>query len=138
MLKIKILIVGAGSWGTAVAKLIAENNPEVLVKIWARNKSVINSINEMRENNLYLPQTKLPQNITATNNLKDSITESKIILLATPSKAVNETCSKIAKYISPDSHFGYLSKGFCKVNNNLAGFVMGRRPTVPPRPKPQP
>ncbi|MDY6935746.1 MAG: NAD(P)H-dependent glycerol-3-phosphate dehydrogenase [Spirochaetota bacterium] len=115
----KITIIGAGSWGTAIAKVIAENNPVLTIKLWARGKSVINLINETRENSLYLPGVKLPSNVIVTNNLKYSLEESNIVLLATPSKAVYDTSLRIEKYISVNSHLGYLSKGFCRVNNEI-------------------
>lgn len=118
-MKNNVSVIGAGSWGTTIAKVIAENNPELVIKLWAREKILVKTINLSNENDRYLPDIKLPSNIIATNSLYDSVVDSSVIILATPSKAVYETCIKIAKYIPKDSYFGCLSKGLCKVNNEI-------------------
>ena len=61
-----VSIVGAGAWGTSIAMVIAETNPEIIVKMWAFEKSVVSSINNKNENSEYLPGIHLPKNIYAT------------------------------------------------------------------------
>lgn len=114
-----VSIIGAGSWGTTVAKVIAENKPEVTVKLWAYEKSVVKSIADHQVNELYLPGIKLPRAIHPTNSLSDAVSESTVIIIATPSKVVHEIAQKISRYISDEAYIGYLTKGFCRVHNKI-------------------
>ncbi len=115
----KISIIGAGSWGTAIAKVIADSNPKIEVLMWSYEKSTAASINSRNMNDEFLPSVKLPGNIKATTNLKDSIEETDGIILATPSKALPEIVGKISKYMKDIVPMSYLTKGFCRINNNI-------------------
>ena len=83
----KIAMIGAGSWGTAVAKNIAESKPHLAVVMWAYEKSVAASINSIHENSEFLAGVKLPANISATNDLRSAVEGSDVVILSTPSKA---------------------------------------------------
>ncbi len=118
--KIKqITIVGAGSWGTAIAKVIAENNPGTIVLMWSYEKSTANSINLKNQNSEFLPGIKLPYNIKATTHLRESLLNTDGIIIATPSKVTPDTITKISKFQKEDVPLGYLTKGFCKINNEI-------------------
>jgi glycerol-3-phosphate dehydrogenase (NAD(P)+) len=118
--KIKqITIIGAGSWGTAVAKVIAENNPGTMVRMWSYEKSTANSINIKNENTAFLPGIKLPYNIKATPVLKESVFNTEGIIIATPSKATPDMIQKISILIKDDIPLAYLTKGFCRINNEI-------------------
>ncbi|HSV96023.1 MAG TPA: NAD(P)H-dependent glycerol-3-phosphate dehydrogenase [Spirochaetota bacterium] len=110
-----VSIIGAGAWGTAVAALIAENHPGLCVRLWAYEKSVAHTINKRSENTLYLPGTVLPSNVSATYSLRECFQNARIVIIATPSKAVYDTCQRCAAHILPDAHVAFLSKGFCKI-----------------------
>ncbi len=114
-----ISIIGAGSWGTSVAKAIAETHPDINVRMWALEKSVSSSINRFHENKDYLPGVILPENITSSGNLRDAVADAGVVLIATPSKVVYETCQKLRKYLDSEVVIGYLSKGFCKINHDI-------------------
>lgn len=114
-----VSIVGAGSWGTTIAAVIAEQHPDMTVRMWAFEKNVTSSIKRIRENTQFLPGVKLPSNIFVTSNLKEAISDCSVIIIATPSKVVPETSQKIYKHIKGNAHIGYLSKGFCKINNQV-------------------
>ena len=119
-LKIKcITMVGAGSWGTAVAIVIAENRPDLTVKMWAYEKSTAQSINQQNINNDFLPGVKLPSNIIATTNLKEALVDTQGILIATPSKAIPDTMAKIGKVVKNEVPLSYLTKGFCKIDGEV-------------------
>ncbi len=115
----KVAIIGAGSWGTAVAKDIAESKPHISVHIWAYEKSAVLSINESCENAEFLPGIKLPPNITATNSMKDAVEDAQAVILAPPSKVVYDISLKLSGLITGDVAVGFLTKGFCKIQNEV-------------------
>jgi len=114
-----ISIIGAGSWGTSIALVIAKTYPQIDVKIWAYEKSAAQSINEKNENIQFLPEIHLPDNIKATNSIKEAVSGSQVILISTPSKVIFDISHKIGKYLDKSAHVGYLSKGFCKIGNEI-------------------
>jgi len=114
-----VSMIGAGSWGTSIAKVIAENNSEILVKIWSFEKDVSQTINEKNENSKYLPNISLPKNIISTSSLADSLEGSDAVIFAPPSKAIYDLALKSKKYISSKTPVAYLTKGFFKLNNNV-------------------
>ena len=117
--KIKqITIVGSGSWGTAVGKVIAENNPGTIVRMWSYEKATANSINLKNQNSEFLPGVQLPYNIKATTHLADSISNTEAVIIATPSKVFPDIIQKISKMLKNDVPLAYLTKGFCRINNN--------------------
>ncbi len=118
--KIKnVSVIGAGSWGTTIAKVIAETHPHINIKIWAFEKKSVSSINDINENIDFLSGIKLPGSIKATHNIHDAVTDSDIIIFATPSKAVSDIAKKIEKHIKPGVYLGSLTKGFCKYNDKV-------------------
>ena len=114
-----VTMIGAGSWGTAVAIVIAENRPGLTVKMWSYEKSTANSINHQNINADYLPGIKLPSNIVATTNLKEALADTKGIFIATPSKVIPETIAKISKIIKGSIPLSYLTKGFVKIEGEV-------------------
>ncbi|TAL39009.1 MAG: NAD(P)H-dependent glycerol-3-phosphate dehydrogenase [Spirochaetes bacterium] len=114
-----VSVLGAGSWGTTIAMVIAEANPHLSVKLWAYEKQVVRSISSAGVNAMYLPGVRLPHNVMATGNIRDCVFGCKNIILAVPSKAISETCARISKIVDPDARFGYISKGFCKVQGRV-------------------
>ncbi len=115
----KIAMIGAGSWGTAVAKNIAESKSHLTVVMWAYEKNVAASINELHENTEYLPGIQLPATIAATNTLKDAVEGSDVVILSVPSKAAYDISQKMAPYITADMYVGFLTKGFCKIQGQV-------------------
>ncbi len=114
-----ITVIGAGSWGTAVANVIAHNHPEIVVRMWAYEKDVARSINNQHINAIYLPDVPLADTIIAYNDIKESVKGTDAVILATPSKVAYDTCVRIRRYIDAQVYFGYLSKGFCKVGSGI-------------------
>lgn len=114
-----ISIIGAGSWGTSIAKVIAENHRDVKVKMWAYEKEVVRSINNYNVNNEFLPGVELPANLSAYSDIREAVENCFVVIFATPSKVIYETSLKARKFISDKVFIGYLTKGFCKVQNDI-------------------
>lgn len=93
-----ISIIGGGSWGTALAKLLADKNCRVI--IYLRNKELCNAINQKHVNIKYFPDVKLNKNILATNDLEKAIKFAKIIFLTVPTYATRDIINKIKNFLS--------------------------------------
>ena len=101
----KIGIIGAGSWGTALALLLAENRAQV--RLWAHSPSVADELVSRRTNETYLPGVRLPPNVYATGNLSDAL-DAELALIVTPSKAVREVAAQIG-LLKPDPKTVFVS-----------------------------
>ncbi len=90
------MIVGAGSWGTALGKLLAEKGKKVF--LLARRGEVAEAINARHENPFYLPRIKLPQNLAATTE-PVVLKEAQLIVLAVPSHALRTVLTRLRPYL---------------------------------------
>lgn len=105
----KVCVLGAGSWGTALSIVLANNGNNV--SLWTLNKSQKEIINSKRMNDKYLPNIELHKNINATCNLEEAITNSELIVLAVPSQSIRSVCNNIKKYVSEKQIIVNSSKG---------------------------
>ncbi len=80
----KIAVIGGGSWGTALAKVLAQKGEAV--SLWAYEKTVVNAINLHHENTPYLSGFPLPENLTASCDLQTVLENANVILFAVPSQ----------------------------------------------------
>ena len=102
---VRVSVIGAGSWGTAVAALVAARTPTVL---WARRPELADAINRDSENPDYLPGTRLPYGLRATADLEEAAA-SEIVVMAVPSHGFRTVISKLA--LRPDRLILSLTKG---------------------------
>lgn len=105
----KVSIIGAGSWGTAIAFVLAENNHDCL--LWARRQKQASEIMNDHTNHAYLPGTILPNNLQATSDLEEAITHGDVIVLAVPTKAIRSICEEINGIITEPKLIVHVSKG---------------------------
>jgi glycerol-3-phosphate dehydrogenase (NAD(P)+) len=105
----KVAVLGAGSWGTALAIVLADNGHNVIV--WGKDVDVKETINNENLNNRYLPGVKLPENIYATLDLSEALQSVDYIVLAVPTKAIREVCKQIPQYLTKEITFIHVSKG---------------------------
>jgi glycerol-3-phosphate dehydrogenase (NAD(P)+) len=82
-------VIGAGGWGTALAKLLCDKGMDVV--LWCRSEESYRQILQDRENRLYLPGILLPETIKATRSLREAVSEKEILVCALPSHGVRET-----------------------------------------------
>lgn len=88
------LVVGAGSWGTALTAVLAERGLQV--QFWGRDEGLMTEIQQSRRNARYLPDLILPDNIEAISRLED-IRPADLVVLVVPSKAVRETAQNLSQ-----------------------------------------
>lgn len=93
----KVTVIGSGSWGTALAVMLAENGHEVV--IWSRRQDAVDELLQERKNEKYLPGVAIPASIQATTDHKAAVDGSEIIILAVPSRAVGDTVRDFAPYL---------------------------------------
>lgn len=105
----RIAIVGAGSWGTALAVVAARAGHEVV--LWSRDAEIVNSINEDRINSRYLTAIAIPGRVSATNNIDDALDNAALVLLAAPSHAARQLLTKMTPELDDDAIIVSVSKG---------------------------
>jgi glycerol-3-phosphate dehydrogenase (NAD(P)+) len=110
MQKKAITVLGAGSWGTALAALVARHGYPTL--IWGRNPEQIRTISEQHENTRYLPGINLPDTLRATTDFVASVKSADLLLVVTPSHAFTETLHALAEYRQPHCGVSWATKGF--------------------------
>ncbi len=104
----KVGIIGAGSLGTALAQIVAQNVDEVY--LFSRREELAKTINDTNVNNEYYPNTKLEENIIATADIND-LNDCKIIFLSIPSSAFRFTLATLKKHIADDAILVTTAKG---------------------------
>lgn len=108
--KPRIAVLGAGSWGTALAALIARHgHPTVL---WGRDADVAAAIDGRHENPRYLPGIALPASLRATTDLAQSLQDADLVLVVTPSHAFAETLRALAPHRPARAGVAWATKGF--------------------------
>lgn len=105
----KIAVMGAGSWGTALALLLGKKGCSVT--LWARREPLAQSIERQRENVQYLPKIELPDTITPTSDISEALTDADTVVLAIPSAGVREVLSLIKNKLRPGALLVHAGKG---------------------------
>lgn len=105
----KIGVIGAGSWGTANAWLLANHGHQITM--WAHKEATVESLQKHRENISKLPGVKLPENIQITADLEEAIKGQDILVIAVPSIAVRQTAKLMKEYVIKDQIIVNLAKG---------------------------
>ena len=125
----KIGIVGAGSWGTAIANLLATKG--FAVDLWVYEPEVIDQIRNLRENEVFLPGAKLSENIFPTNDLEVAVSHKTLVVTVVPSHLVRDITSKMASYISADTIIVSASKGIeNKTHLTMSGVIHDTLPFI--------
>lgn len=96
----KIAIIGAGSWGTTLAVLAAENGYHA--NLWVREKENVQSIAKERENKQYLPGIKIPKNVVAKNSIEETVSGVDLIINAVPAQFTRQIAKKYSEFIDCD------------------------------------
>ncbi len=108
MSPVRVGVIGAGSWGTALAALLSRRGHDVT--LWSYEESVARSVNEHRTNP-YLPDIVLPRDLRATHDLVEAMVEVDMVVSVSPSQFVERVLSEAAPHIPPEALVVSASKG---------------------------
>lgn len=117
----RITVIGAGSFGTALAIVLAENNHDVTM--WSHAADTAEAINN-NENTIYLPGIKLPQNITATTDLEQAIPDAELLVSVVPTQATREVWQKVNPLLNDHALIVAASKGIEKKSLKLVNELL--------------
>lgn len=104
----RIAVIGAGSWGTALASLAAKSVP---TSLWARRPELADAINKTGENPDYMSGHTLPDRLEATSDLGDAVDSAETVIMAVPSHGFREVFTQVAAHIDPATPVVSLTKG---------------------------
>lgn len=104
-----VSVIGAGSWGMAIAKVLDSNGHKVTV--WSHREEEAKRLREKRENEAKLPGVRLSEPVRFTSDLETAVKAGDLLILAVPSTAVRNTAHKMAPYVKPGTVVVNLAKG---------------------------
>lgn len=105
----RVVVLGAGSWGTTVASLVARRHQ---VLLWARDPEVADEVDLQSTNRRYLPDYPLPESLRATADLEKAVAHAEVLIVGVPSVAVRETLEAAKPFVHPWIPIVSLTKGF--------------------------
>src|ERR1700722_14128277 len=99
-----VAVMGAGAWGTALAKVLGEaGGPDATVRLWARRTDIAQEINTTRYNPSYLPGTLLPPNVRATTDAEEALSGVTTVLLGVPAQMMRANLENWKGLFFPDA-----------------------------------
>ncbi len=105
-----VAVLGAGSWGTALAALIARHGHSTV--LWGRDADGVAAIDQRHENPRYLPGIALPDSLRATTDLAQALKDADLVLVVVPSHAFADTLRKLAPHRPAHAGVAWATKGF--------------------------
>ena len=118
----KVSVIGAGSWGTALALLLYKNGHDVTV--WSYQEEEVRMLSEKREHVSKLPGVKIPEGIFFTADIKEAVEEKDVVVLAVPSIHVRNTAKKINPYVKDGQILVDVAKGIEEGTNKTLAEVI--------------
>jgi len=109
-MSIRIAVLGAGSWGTALAMLLARHGHRVV--LWGHLEAEIAALAAARENTRYLPGIALPENLQVSADLAHTLADCDLTLVVTPSHAFAQVLAQLAQHPPPELGLAWATKGF--------------------------
>ncbi|MGH7769009.1 MAG: NAD(P)H-dependent glycerol-3-phosphate dehydrogenase [Candidatus Binatia bacterium] len=116
-------VIGAGGWGTALAKLLCEKGHDVT--LWCHGEESYREIQQQRENRSYLPGIPLPPSLKVSRALKDAGEKKTAVFLAVPSLFVREVMRSAAPHVDPGAILASATKGIDEEKLATMGEVLG-------------
>lgn len=106
----RVAVLGAGSWGTALAALLSRHG--AMVRLWGRDPALLAEIEAARENRRYLPGIRLPSELRVEPSLADAVADVGLALVAVPSHAFAEVLGVLRAVLPRGSGLAWATKGF--------------------------
>jgi glycerol-3-phosphate dehydrogenase (NAD(P)+) len=104
-----IAVLGAGSWGTALALRLAANNNDTC--LWGHEPAFMETLSRDRQNKEYLPGFTFPENLTIATDLSHAVQQGRDVLLVVPSHAFREVLTRLAPALDTHSRIAWATKG---------------------------
>jgi len=105
----RVAVLGAGSWGTTFAKVLADGGADVA--LWARRPEIAREITQSKRNSDYLPGINLPRNLWSSSRIPDVLDGAEIVFLSVPSQSLRENLRIVRELIPSDALVVSLMKG---------------------------
>jgi glycerol-3-phosphate dehydrogenase (NAD(P)+) len=121
-MQLTISVLGAGSWGTALAVQAAKNGCQTL--LWGHNQTHMSCLSKDQENKRYLPGIKLPKALTLTADLEEAANFSSVFLISVPSHAFEDTLVKLKPFLNNETKIAWATKGFNSDNGLLLNQIV--------------
>lgn len=122
-----ISVIGAGSYGTALAMCLARNGVDTY--LWGRSEAQVSLMTQHQENTQYLPGYSFPPGLTAHSDIQTTLAHSRDVLVVVPSHAFAETLSLIAPYLTASHRIVWATKGLepktGRLLHNVAADIVG-------------
>jgi glycerol-3-phosphate dehydrogenase (NAD(P)+) len=126
----KIGVVGAGSWGTALANLLATKG--YAIDLWVFEEEIKEQIQQSSENSVFLPDVRLSSNLRPSNDIAEVVTAKDLVLVVVPSHVVRETTAKMADHLAGETVIVSASKGIeNKSHLTMTGVMQQTLPDIP-------
>lgn len=120
--KHKVAIVGGGSFGTAIANIVADNGHDVC--LWMRNAERVAEVNEQHSNSAYLPDISLNPALRASADLAETVTGCDVVFVAVPSKSCRDVARQLAPLLADGTMVVSTTKGIEVDSNELMSEVL--------------
>jgi glycerol-3-phosphate dehydrogenase (NAD(P)+) len=122
----RIAILGGGSWGTGLSVVLAHSRRKHEIRIWVRETSIAQSIQENRENPTYLPGIPIPSCVVASNDLGEVLRDAQIVVGVVPSAHAREVYLRAVPYVSPETVVVSATKGLEPATHLRMSEVIGQ------------
>ena len=124
----RVAVIGAGAWGTTLARLLADKN--LHVRLWAYERDVVEAIRNKHENTLFLPGVGLPPSLSPTISMGEALQDAELLVFAVPSHAARAVLRQIGPLLSGAIPLVSATKGIEEGTLQLMSQVI--RETLPP------
>ena len=110
-------VIGAGNWGTTLAKVLGDNDKRTL--LWARRDDLCREINETRQNSKYLPGFSLGPSVEATSDLERICKSTSLLIAVVPSHTMRETARELGNHVNGEHVIVHATKGRSAAHRTL-------------------